>query len=271
MADASADVGRSIVTYENAHKEYGESEESVVAIEDISGEIREGEFVSFVGPSGCGKSTLLHLTTGILEPTAGSVHIDGNNVQSTQHEKHKVGLVFQSPVLLDWRTVAENVELPVEIMHENGVLNEGIDFYRERTRDLLELVGLGGFENAYPQELSGGMQQRASICRSLVYDPPVLLMDEPFGALDALTRDKLNVELLDIWKETQKTILFVTHNLEEAVFLSDRIFVLSERPARIVDVINVDLDRPRDDDTRQLDEYHELVADAYSHFRRETR
>lgn len=270
VAEPTTGAKRSVVTYDNARKVYGEGEESVLAVEDISAEIHEGEFVSVVGPSGCGKSTLLHMTTGILEPTSGSVHIDDTDVQSDQHKEHKVGLVFQSPVLLDWRTVVENVQLPVEIMDENGVLEERID-YRERTRNLLELVGLEGFENAYPQELSGGMQQRASICRSLVYDPPVLLMDEPFGALDALTRDKLNIELLNIWKETEKTILFVTHNLEEAVFLSDRVFILSERPATIVDVIDVDLNRPRDDHTRQTDEYHDLVADAYSHFRRETR
>lgn len=270
-SETTISTNRTIVTYDDARKVYDEGEESVVAVEEFSGKIDEGEFVSFVGPSGCGKSTLLHMTSGILEPSGGSVQVEGVNVQDGRHEKHKVGLVFQSPVLLDWRTVIENVKLPVEVMHQNGVLDEGMDHYRSRARQLLELVGLEGFENAYPQELSGGMQQRASICRSLVYDPPVLLMDEPFGALDALTRDKLNVELLDIWRETQKTILFVTHNLEEAVFLSDRIVVLSERPATTVDVIDIDIERPRDDETRQTDVYQDLVADAYSHFRRETR
>lgn len=256
-----------MVSYENLRKYYGEGEDGVLALDGIDGDIEAGNFVSFVGPSGCGKTTLLHLTSGIILPTDGTVYVDNTDVTSDDHETYKVGLVFQSPVLLEWRTVRENVLLPAEIMNENGVLEEDMDYFRERSLELLDLVGLEGFEDAYPNELSGGMQQRASICRSLVYDPPILLMDEPFGALDALTRDKLNIELLRIWRETDKTILFVTHNLEEAVFLSDRIFVLSERPGTVLDVIDVDLERPRGESTRTTDRYHETVSEAYEYFR----
>jgi NitT/TauT family transport system ATP-binding protein len=258
--------GSPIVSYDSVQKIYGEGSEAVKAVEEFSADVEEGEFVSFVGPSGCGKSTLLHMTTGIIPATSGTVTVNGNDVQGDAHEMHKVGLVFQSSVLLDWRTVMKNILLPIEIMSSNGVLQKGVDHYRERAEDLIELVGLDGFENAYPQELSGGMQQRVSICRSLVYDPPILLMDEPFGALDALTRDQLNEELLDIWRDTHKTILFVTHNLEEAIFLSDRIFVLSERPSTIVDVIDVDLERPRTEDIRTTERYQNLVAKTYEYF-----
>ena len=247
-------------------KRYGSGEESVLALSDIDLDIKEGEFVSVVGPSGCGKSTLLHSITGIVEPTAGSVTIEGLDVQSPEHDSHKVGLVFQDAVLLDWRSITNNIMLPIEILHGNGELDGDKDEYRQKTAELLELVGLDGFEDAYPAELSGGMQQRTSICRSLVYDPSVLLMDEPFGALDALTRQKMNRELLDIWKSTQKTILFVTHNLEEAVFLSDRVVVLSPRPGKVEDIVDIDLERPRSDDTRTNERYHELVDYVYEYF-----
>jgi NitT/TauT family transport system ATP-binding protein len=256
---------RAVVSYDDVRKEYSNGD--VVALTDIDFEIGDGEFVTFVGPSGCGKTTLLHLTAGILDPTEGAVEVDGIDVRSRDHAKHKVGLVFQQPVLLEWRTVLKNVLLPVEILAENGVLEESVDTYRERAMDLLDLVGLEGFEEAYPQELSGGMQQRVAICRSLVYDPPVLLMDEPFGALDAFTREQLNEELLRIWRETGKSVLFVTHDLEEAVFLSDRVVVLSARPGRVLEIIDVDLPRPRNDETRTDDRYQELVRHAYRHFR----
>ncbi|MFB6254250.1 MAG: ABC transporter ATP-binding protein [Halobacteriaceae archaeon] len=252
----------SIVSYSDIRKEY----EDVVAIKDINLDVEEGEFVTFVGPSGCGKTTLLHLTAGLLEPTQGTVTVDGTDVRSDQHKRHKLGLVFQEPVLLEWRTVLKNVMLPIEILRENDVLTEDKETYQERARDLIELVGLEGFEESYPQELSGGMQQRVAICRSLVYDPPVLLMDEPFGSLDAFTREHLNEELLRIWRETEKTVLFVTHNLEEAVFLSDKVVVLSSRPGQIMEIIDVDLERPRTDETRTMESYHDLVGDAYSHF-----
>lgn len=256
-----------LVEYSNVGKTYDSGEESIVAVETFDGNVERGEFVSLVGPSGCGKTTLLHLAGGLIEPTEGRVTVDGVNVQSDEHEQHNVGLVFQKPVLLDWRTVLRNVLLPIEVMKENGVLQEDMDHYRSRARELLTLVGIEGFDDAYPQELSGGMQQRVSICRSLIYDPPLLLMDEPFGALDALTRDQLNDELLDIWRETKKTIIFVTHNLEEAVYLSDRIFVLSHRPANVLDVIDVDLDRPRTEETKTSTEYTELTVRTNEYFK----
>lgn len=256
---------RTVVSYSNVRKEYNDGE--VVAVSDIDLDIKEGEFISFVGPSGCGKTTLLHLTAGLLEPTTGSVEIDGINVRSPAHDKHKLGLVFQKPILLEWRTVKKNVLLPIEILSKNGVLEEDVETYKQRAEDLLQLVGLDGFEDSYPQELSGGMQQRAAICRSLVYDPPVLLMDEPFGALDAFTREQLNQELLRIWRETGKSIEFVTHDLEEAVFLSDKVVVLSARPGTVLEVIDVDLPRPRNEDVRTSERYQELVRDAYKHFR----
>lgn len=259
---------RSMVSYNEIEKTYNDGSEAVTAIEQFNAEIKDGEFVSVVGPSGCGKSTLLHLTTGILSPTEGTVKVDGIDVQSNEHRKHKIGLVFQKPVLLEWRTVKDNILLPVEIMVENGNLDEGMDVFGERADDLIELVGLKGFADSYPRELSGGMQQRVSICRSLIYDPPILLMDEPFGALDALTRDKMNDELLDIWSETDKTVLFVTHNLEEAVYLSDRVIVLSERPATTLDIVNVDLPRPRDENVRRKEAFQNVVTRIERHFGR---
>ncbi|QLG49996.1 ABC transporter ATP-binding protein [Natrinema halophilum] len=254
------------ILYDNVKKRYDTESESILAIEDISLSVDQGEFISVVGPSGCGKSTLLHLAAGIFDPTDGRVEINGVDVQSDDHQKNSVGLVFQSPVLLDWRTVYDNIMLPVTVMSENGVLERDEEYYRERASDLLSMTGLEEFADAYPQELSGGMQQRVTICQSLVYDPDVLLMDEPFGALDALTKDKMNAELLRIWNETNKTILFITHDLEEAVFLSDRVVVLSPRPASILDVIDVDLPRPRTKETRHDETFVDLVSDTYEYF-----
>jgi NitT/TauT family transport system ATP-binding protein len=266
VSESSRDENHSHLSITNYTKEYGSGDESVLALSEIALQVAEGEFVSVVGPSGCGKSTLLHSISGILEPTEGTIEIDGTNVQSPDHAKHEVGLVFQDPVLLDWRTISDNVMLPVEILLGNDQIDGDEMTYRERTEELLELVGLEGFGDAYPNELSGGMQQRASICRSLVYDPSVLLMDEPFGALDALTRQKMNQELLDIWESTGKTVLFVTHNLEEAIFLSDRVVVLSDRPGQIRDVVDIDIDRPRTEKTRTNEQYHELVDHVYEYF-----
>lgn len=271
MSDSTSDVepiqtSDHTVTYDDVTKVYGEGEEKVVAVKDLELDVEEGEFISIVGPSGCGKTTLLHLTAGLLPATQGSIEIEGTNVQSPEHEKHSVGLVFQTPVLLDWRTVRKNVLLPIEIMLENDTIDGDIEQYREKANELLELVGLEGFEESYPKELSGGMQQRVSICRSLIYDPKILLMDEPFGALDAFTRDKMNEELLEIWQETNKTIVFVTHNLEEATFLSDRVVILSPRPGEIVDVFDIDLARPRNEETRTLDAFRDHVNELYSHF-----
>lgn len=254
------------VKFDAVTKQYESETEAILAVEDISLDVEEGEFVSIVGPSGCGKSTLLHLTSGIFEPTEGTVTVNDIDVQSANHEESRVGIVFQEPVLLDWRNVMENIMFPVTILSENGLLDRDYSYYEKRASDLLELVGLEEFENAYPNELSGGMKQRVAICQSLIYDPEVLLMDEPFGALDALTKGRMNDELLNIWEQTQKTILFVTHDLEEAVYLSDRVVILSDRPASILDVVDVDLPRPRDEETRRTDRFMEIKARCHDYF-----
>src|SRR5437879_4238555 len=200
----------------------------VEALRDITFGVGRGEFVSLVGPSGCGKSTLLRIVAGLRSPTAGDVTVDGRPVTRPIAQ---VGMVFQAPVLLKWRTVLDNVLLPAELA--------GLEAkrYRDRAHELLQLVGLGGFEAKLPRELSGGMQQRASLCRALLLDPPLLLMDEPFGALDAMTRDEMNLELLRVWGqgsgEERKTIVFVTHSIPEAVFLADRVIVMTSRPGRL--------------------------------------
>ncbi|MEU8700026.1 ABC transporter ATP-binding protein [Streptomyces sp. NPDC048680] len=207
------------------------------ALSDIDLKVRRGEFISVVGPSGCGKTTLLKILAGLIPRTGGTVRVAGRDVDGPLPE---VGMVFQAATLLPWRTILQNVMVPVEIQRLDRVA------YRERAGQLLEMVGLSGFEDKYPDELSGGMQQRAGICRALVHDPAVLLMDEPFGALDAMTREYMNVELLRIWRESGKTVVLVTHSIPEAVFLSDRVVVLSPRPGRIAEVIDIDIERPRD-------------------------
>ncbi|RTL69676.1 MAG: ABC transporter ATP-binding protein [Pseudonocardiaceae bacterium] len=211
--------------------------EPTVALQGIDLSVRRGEFVSVVGPSGCGKTTMLKILAGLVSRTAGDVQIAGNDVNGPLPE---TGMVFQAATLLPWRTVRQNVMVPVEV--------QGLDKERYGTRadELLEMVGLGEFADSYPYELSGGMQQRAGICRALVHDPAVLLMDEPFGALDAMTREYMNVELLRIWQQSGKTIVLVTHSIPEAVFLSDRVVVLSARPGRIAEIVDVELDRPRE-------------------------
>jgi len=258
-----------MISFSGVEKTYGAdaTEESVTALEDIDLGIEDGEFVSVVGPSGCGKTTLLHLAAGILEPTAGRVEIDSTDVQSPQHKRKEVGLVFQQPVALEWRTVRQNILLPAQILKENGAIERGTDYYESRADDLLALTGLEGFGDSYPNELSGGMQQRVTISQALIYEPSVLLMDEPFGSLDAMTKDELNIELLRIWRETGKTILFITHDLDEAVFLSDRIIVLSPRPGRVIDDIEIDLPRPRNEDTRGSERFVELSAQTHQHFK----
>lgn len=209
---------------------------TVQALEDISFEVQESSFVSLVGPSGCGKSTLLKIISGLLPATSGTVSVNGGPVGGPLEN---VGMVFQSPILLKWRTVMGNILLPVEFAKLD------VAHHLDRARSLLELVGLAGFEEMLPHQLSGGMQQRVSLCRALVTDPQLLLMDEPFGALDAMTRDELDLELLRIWGEKKKTVLFVTHSIQEAVFLSDLVFVMSARPGRLLERILVDLPRPR--------------------------
>ena len=212
---------------------------AVEALREISFGVGAGELAALVGPSGCGKSTLLRIIAGLRPATSGTVGVGGRPVDGPLHA---VGMVFQAPVLLKWRRVLDNVLLPAELA--------GLDSrrYEPRARELLSLVGLDGFADKYPRELSGGMQQRAALCRALLLDPPLLLMDEPFGALDAMTRDELNLELLRVWgegNERRKTIVFVTHSIPEAVFLADRVVVLTPRPGRVASIVPVPLPRPR--------------------------
>lgn len=226
------------IQVDGLHKVYRTKRtEPTHALSDINFSVRRGEFVSIVGPSGCGKTTLLKILAGLIQRTEGNVSIHGNAVVKPSRD---VGMVFQAATLLPWRTILENVMVPVEVQK----LDKKV--HRARAMELLELVGLNGFEDKYPYELSGGMQQRAGICRALVHDPAVLLMDEPFGALDAMTREYMNVELLRIWRESEATIVLVTHSIPEAVFLSDRVIVMSPRPGRIAEVIDIDIPRPRD-------------------------
>jgi NitT/TauT family transport system ATP-binding protein len=208
----------------------------VHALEDISLEVGDTEFVTLVGASGCGKSTLLKLVAGLTPATRGSIRIRDTEVREPFPD---VGFVFQQPVLLPWRSVLDNVLFSVEML--------GLEprQYRKQAGDLLELTGLAGFETKYPRELSGGMQQRVAICRALLPDPSLLLMDEPFGALDAMTREEMSLELLRIWDERRKTILFVTHSIPEAILLADRVVVMTPRPGRIARILSVDLPRPR--------------------------
>jgi NitT/TauT family transport system ATP-binding protein len=234
----------------------------VEALRDISFDVRRGEFVALVGPSGCGKSTLLRIVAGLQPATRGDVSVDGRPVT---RPIPAVGMVFQAPVLLKWRSVLDNVLLPAELV--------GLDprRYRDRARNLLRLVGLGGFEAKRPRELSGGMQQRTSLCRALLLDPPLLLMDEPFGALDAMTRDEMNLELLRVWGEggsgaagrDRKTILFVTHSIPEAVFLADRVVVMSPRPGRVARVCSVGVPRPRTVEARASTDFGRLALEIY--------
>jgi NitT/TauT family transport system ATP-binding protein len=208
----------------------------VVALDDISLDIGRGELITVVGPSGCGKSTLLHIMAGVLERSAGEVLLQGKPIAGPRRD---VGVVFQEALLLPWRTVTDNILLPV------AVHRLPLEAFRPRAQALLALTRMQGFGGKYPHELSGGMQQRVSIARALVHDPAILLMDEPFGALDAMTREQMNLDLQKIWMESGKTILLITHSISEAVFLGDRVVVMSPRPGRIVDVIDIDLPRPR--------------------------
>jgi NitT/TauT family transport system ATP-binding protein len=226
-----------LISVSGLRKEYGAQQgESVLALDRIDFDVADGEFVTLVGPSGCGKSTLLQILAGILPPTQGQIVLKGSPVTGPRRE---VGVVFQEPVLLPWLKVIDNVLLPA-VVHK---LDR--DKYRARAIELLALVKLQGFENRYPYELSGGMQQRVAIARALLNDPAMILMDEPFGALDAMTREEMNLELLAIWARSKKTVVLITHSIQEAVFLSDRVVVLSGRPGRVVDVVDIDLPRPR--------------------------
>jgi NitT/TauT family transport system ATP-binding protein len=229
----------------------------VEALADISLSVGAGEFVSLVGPSGCGKSTLLRIVAGLRRSTKGTINVNGRIVT---HPIPDVGMVFQAPVLLKWRSILDNVLLPAELA------GKSVSALRPRAHQLLEMAGLHGFAEKLPRELSGGMQQRAALCRALLLDPPLLLMDEPFGALDAMTRDDMALELLRIWGETsaaRKTILFVTHSIPEAVFLSDRVVVMSARPGRIAADIRIDLPRPRTIESRASEKFGRISLDIF--------
>jgi NitT/TauT family transport system ATP-binding protein len=231
-------------------KAYAARNGTNAALAEVTFSVKRGEFVSVVGSSGCGKSTLLKIILGVVPSSGGEIQIDGRTVRGPQVD---VGMVFQTPALLPWRSVLDNVLLPVQ------VLRRPRSEFVERAKQLLLLAGLGGFEGAYPRELSGGMQQRVAICRALIHDPGLLLMDEPFGALDALTRESMQTELLRIWEETSKLILFVTHSIDEAVLLSDRVLLMSPRPGRIDLVLDIALPRPRTPAIRASAQFQEYA------------
>ena len=250
-AAASAASTETLIDIDGVGKTFtGQDGESIVALEGTDLNIGRGEFLSIVGPSGCGKSTLLNLVAGLLETTMGEVRIDGTRVDGPYTD---LGFAFQNDLLLDWRTVLRNVLLQCDM--------RGIDSrkHEPRARELLKSVGLEGFEDKRPFELSGGMRQRVALCRALLLDPPMLLMDEPFGALDALTREQMQSDLLDMWQESQKTVLFITHSISEAVFLSDRIVVMSARPGKVREIIDVDIPRPRDLSVRDSADFGAIV------------
>jgi len=247
----SQPIGQHLITIQQLEKTYVTTRgDTVHALQDINLTIREGEFVTVVGPSGCGKSTLLKILGGLLAKSSGRISLKGTPVDGPRRD---IGIIFQTPVLLPWYTVLENTLLPIRVL---GLERNA---YVERARDLLRLVGLEGFEHRYPFELSGGMQQRSAITRALIHDPAILLMDEPFGALDAMTRETMNLELLRIWQEAQKTVFFITHSIPEAVFLADRVVVMSARPGTVLREIPVRLPRPRDLDMMGQAEFVEAA------------
>jgi NitT/TauT family transport system ATP-binding protein len=229
------EVARDVIAVRRLSKSYGSGPNAIVALTNIDFAVADGEFMSIVGPSGCGKSTLLKILAGLI-PSDGEALLNGTPIDGPRQD---IGMVFQSPVLFPWRSVLANVLLPVDVQRL------GRERMTQRALDLISLVGLNGFEKRYPWELSGGMQQRVALVRALIHDPALLLMDEPFGALDALTRESMNAELQRIWLERRKTVLFVTHSTSEAVFLADRVLVMSARPGRIADLLTIDLPRPR--------------------------
>jgi NitT/TauT family transport system ATP-binding protein len=254
VAPAAGDpAAQPVVEIDGVHKRFGAGSSAVVALEAIDLSIRQGEFVSLIGPSGCGKSTLLRLIADLIAPSGGTVRVNGKPASRARQDRD-YGMVFQAPVLMEWRTIAKNVELPLEIM------GFGVEERTRRSGELLRLVELDAFAERHPWELSGGMQQRVAIARALAFDPKLLLMDEPFGALDEMTRERMNNELLNIWRRTRTTIVFVTHSIPEAVFLSSRVVVMSARPGRVTNVIPIDLPPERTIETRESARYFGLVT-----------
>jgi NitT/TauT family transport system ATP-binding protein len=243
------------IALQGVNKIYASGAGPVTALSNVDLTIAPGEFITLLGPSGCGKSTLMRLIGDLIQPTNGTISIKGKTPEQARQDRD-YGIVFQAPVLYEWRTVQQNVELPLEVM--------GIASRERATRahELLALVGLGDFAKAYPWQLSGGMQQRVSIARALVFQPTILLMDEPFGALDEITRERMQQELLQIWARTNATVIFVTHSIPEAVFLADRVVVMSPRPGRIEAIVPIDLPRPRDVATREAAHFFELATEV---------
>jgi len=242
-----------VVRLQGVGKTFTLGDGSTVALSDINLDIGRGEFVSLIGPSGCGKSTLLRTIGDLIEPSTGTVQVNAKPAQRARLDR-EYGMVFQAPVLFDWRTVEENVQLPLELFGQDKTTRA------RRAGEMLELVGLSDFARHHPYQLSGGMQQRVAIARALAFSPDLLLMDEPFGALDEMTRERMNSELLAIWERTGITVVFVTHSIPEAVFLSSRVAVMSARPGRITHLIDVDLERPRGLATRESPRYFELIT-----------
>jgi NitT/TauT family transport system ATP-binding protein len=246
----------SAVLIQNVNKVFGEGTANQVhALKDITLTIEPNEFISFIGPSGCGKSTLLRIIGDLTPISSGQVAINGKSAHQARLDRD-YGMVFQAATLYDWRTVTKNVQLPLELMKYPQEKRES------RTREMLALVELSDFAKHYPWQLSGGMQQRVAIARALAFEPSILLMDEPFGALDEMTRERLNLELLSIWQKTQTTVIFVTHSITEAVFLSTRVIVMSARPGRITRDIKIDLPQPRNADTRENVRFFELETEV---------
>jgi NitT/TauT family transport system ATP-binding protein len=244
-----------VVEIRGVDKTFATASGGVVALQGIDLTIRAGEFVSLIGPSGCGKSTLLRIIGDLTGPSAGDVLVNGKPSHRARLDRD-YGMVFQAPVLMDWRTVSRNVELPLEVMRYPKADRQA------RSKRLLDLVELGEFGDRYPWQLSGGMQQRVAIARAFAFDPALILMDEPFGALDEMTRERMNLELMRIWRETETTIVFVTHSIPEAVFLSTRVVVMSPRPGRVNRVVEVDLPPLRTFETREERRYFELVTEV---------
>ena len=252
-ASVSGRLAGAPISVAHVKQRFGLASDTVVALDDVSFDIAAGGFVALVGPSGCGKSTLLRLIAGLEQPTAGAANVDGGDVGQAR-KRGALGVAFQDAALLPWRSVRDNIRLPLQIVAPP----HGFDVEAEISA-LIALVGLTGFEGARPGQLSGGMRQRVSIARALIAHPRVLLLDEPFGALDHMTRYRLNVELQRIWTERATTTLLVTHSVEEAVFLADRVLVMSARPGRILESIDVPIDRPRGEETMRTDEFRGLV------------
>jgi NitT/TauT family transport system ATP-binding protein len=247
-AGSAASTTQHAISVRQLSKVYATRRGAVEALRRATFDVERGEFVSLVGPSGCGKSTLLHIAAGLLEDSGGEVHVAGTPAKAGRRD---VGIMLQRPVLFPWRTVLQNVVLPAQVfkMFGRGAERERIT---KRAHELIELVGLHGFEEKYPWELSGGMQQRASLARLLVFEPEILLMDEPFAALDEFTRERLNSELAHLHESLGRTVLYVTHNIQEAVFLSDRVVVMKPRPGEVLEIVDIPLERPR---------HIEMVAD----------